>query len=312
MKFRKILLIFLLFVFIFLVLPFAFKIIIIRTLKSNERWDIKDIRLNFTGINLKDLTYRDTWIFVKMDNLKISPFLVKNVFAFEGPGEFISNFEKRKLKVKGRIRGNIKNGNLNITQTDINLNGIGNIKFNGTLHNWGKDRFDGNFYLYGVNVKEISEITEYKIPFDGEIYGNIFIEKEKEEVKEVRYSFEVRELKMENETSKFNLFLKGKYIPKEKTAIIEEGIFKNEKGEKITFNGFLTQNEFDFYFDTQEFSVDEFLKLLPEEIRKKYNIRIGTSKIIMDKFALKISKKKFLLMETFFSFSNIYPSIILN
>ncbi len=238
-----------------------------------------------------------------MDNLKLKPSYIKNAFAFEGPGELISDYEKKKVSVEGRIKGNITNGNLSITGTNINIENTGNLRFFGTLANWGKDKFEGTIELNGLKIKEILELTKYKIPFDGMIYGKIFIEKEKENVKEVRFNLEVKELSQDG-AGQLNLFVKGKYIPPEKRGVIEEGVLENEKGEKLTFKGSINEKEFEFYFDTKEFSIDEFLKLLPDEIKKKYNLKMDTSKIILNKFALNLSKKKLIFLVIYNYYQN--------
>lgn len=295
-KTKKILIISLILFFIlFFSIP-TFKFVILKKIKYNENWGLKDIDFSFNGINLKDLTYKDTWISVKLDNLKVKPSIIKNAFAFEGPGELMSEFEKKKVSIQGKIKGNITSGNINIIGTDISIENVGSLKFYGELQNWGKDKFDGIIEVNGLKIKEISEMSKYKIPFDGEIYGKIFIEKEKESLKELRFDIEIKELNQEYEKSSFNLFVKGKYLPQEKRGIIEKGLLINEKGEKLSFNGSILENEFEFYFDTKEFSLDEFLKLLPEEIRKKYNLKMEGSKISLNKFSLNYSKKKSILM----------------
>ena len=287
---------------LFLISSFIiFKNTLVKNINLTERWGIKDIEFSPKEINLDDLTYKDTWVSVKIDKLKLKPSFVKNAFAFEGPGELSSNFERKKVNIEGKIKGNIINGNVNITTTKIEIENIGNLKFYGNFENWGKEKFEGIIELNGVNVKEISGLTKYKIPFDGKIYGKIFIEKEKENIKEIRFNLKIKELSEEKNKSNFSLNVKGKYLPLEKKGFLDEGILVNEKGEKIIFSGFISENEFEFSFDAEEFSIDEFLKLLPEEIRKKYNLKMKGSKISCNKFVLNISKKKFILTETLFS-----------
>ncbi|MCX7917595.1 MAG: hypothetical protein N2589_05655 [bacterium] len=283
-------------IFLFLLLPLIFKVIIIRNININERWEVSDIKFSTKNINLKDLTYKDTWIYVKINDLKLKPSFIKNAFAFEGPGELLSEKERKKMSVEGKIKGNIINGNLIITSSKINIENMGNLKFYGNFSNWGKDKFEGMIELNGVNIKEILKMTKYKISFDGKIFGKVFIEKEKENFKEVKFDLEVKDILQENIERKLNLLIKGRYIPLEKKTLIEEGILRNENGEKIKFTGFISESEFEFNFDTEEFSIDEILKLLPEEIRKKYNLKIENSKLSLNKFVLNFSKKKFILM----------------
>jgi hypothetical protein len=293
-------------VILFLIFSFlSFKHLLVKNINLTERWGIKGIDFSPKEINLDDLTYKDTWVFVKIDKLKLKPSFVKNVFAFEGPGELSSNFEKKKVNIEGKIKGNIINGNVNITTTKIKIENIGNLKFYGNFENWGKEKFEGIIELNGVNVKEISGLTKYKMPFDGKIYGKILIEKEKENIKKIRFNLEIKELSLEDYNNNFSLSIKGEYLPLEKKGLLDEGILVNEKGEKITFSGFISENEFEFSFDTKEFSIDEFLKLLPEEIRKKYNLKMEGSKISCNKFVLNLSKKKFILTETFFLLQKI-------
>ncbi|HOK56062.1 MAG TPA: hypothetical protein PKV21_03045 [bacterium] len=292
-KFKKIkyfiipFLIILFFIFSFIV----FKINLIKNINLTEKWKIKDINFSSGEINLKDLTYKETWISVRMDEVKLKPSFIKNAFAFEGPGEILSDFEKKKVNVEGKIKGNVVNGNVNITTSRIEIEGIGNLKFSGFLSNWGKEKFEGVIELNGVRVKEILEMTKYKIPFDGKIYGKVFIEKEKEKIKEIKFNLDIKEISQANYQSQFNLYVKGKYLPLEKKGLLEEGVLKNEKGEQLVFSGFISENEFEFIFDTKEFSLDEFLKLLPEEIIKKYNLKMEGSKFSSNKFVLNFLKK---------------------
>ncbi|MCM8803896.1 MAG: hypothetical protein NC833_01415 [Candidatus Omnitrophica bacterium] len=297
-------------IFIFSIL--IFKFLILKNIKYNKNWGLKDINLSLNGINLKDLTYKDTWISVKFDNIKIRPSIIKNAFAFEGQGQFRPEFKNKKVMVEGKIKGNITSGNLNVTTTDINIEDFGNFKFYGELQNWGKDRFDGIFEVNGLKIKEISEMTKYKIPFDGKIYGKVLIEKEKENFKGIKFDIEIEELNQEYEKSNFNLSLKGKYLPQEKKGFVENGLLINEKGEKLSFNGYITEDEFEFYFNTKEFSLYEFLKLLPEEIRKRYNLKIEGSKVSLNRFLLNYSKKKFILMAICSFNQNISNLKILN
>jgi hypothetical protein len=296
---------------LFLIFSFiTFKNILVKKINFTERWKVKDINFEPKEVNLEDLTYKDTWISVKIDKLKLKHSFVKNAFAFEGPGELSSDFEKKKVNIEGKIKGNIINGNVNITTTKIEIENIGNLKFYGNFENWGKEKFEGIIELNGVKVKEISGLTKYKIPFDGKIYGKVFIEKEKENIKEIRFNLEIKELSQEKYNDNFSLNIKGKYLPLEKKGLLDEGILVNEKGEKIIFSGFISEKEFEFSFDTEEFSLDEFLKLLPEEIRKKYNLKMEGSKISSSKFVLNFSKKKFILMENLASLQKISISKI--
>ncbi|MCM8785746.1 MAG: hypothetical protein NC899_05875 [Candidatus Omnitrophica bacterium] len=300
-------------IFIVIILIFSFillKINLIRNINLTERWAIKDIDFSTKEINLKDLTYKDTWLLVKIDQLKLKPSFLKNAFAFEGPGQVFSELEKKKLKIEGIIKGNIANGNLNITTSKIDIENIGNLKFYGNLSNWGKEKLEGIIEFNGINFKEVSEMTKYKLSLDGKIYGKIFIEKEKENIKEIKFNLEIRELSQQNFNFKFDIYLNGKYLPIEKKALLQEGIIKNQKGEKLIFSGFILQNEFELSFDTEEFSLDEFLKILPEEIIKKYKLKTEGAKLSTNNFILNYSKKKFNLMEVFFSCQNISISKI--
>ncbi|MGC8977040.1 MAG: hypothetical protein ACP5OB_05390 [Candidatus Ratteibacteria bacterium] len=285
---------------LFFLISFSFlKFFIVKNINNSINWAVKDIDFSLKSINLEDLTYKDTWVSVKLENLKIKPKIIKNAFAFEGPGEFLTDFEKKKLTVEGKIKGNVASGNMNIAVSHIKIENVGNLKFHGELQNWGKEKFEGILQLDGLKIKEISGMTKYKIQFDGKVYGNIFIEKEKENLKEIKFDIEIKDLKHEYEETIFTLILKGKYIPFEKKGIIEKGELINEKGERLSFNGYIEEKEFEFYFDTQEFSIYEFLKLLPEEIRKKYNLKFENSKISLKSFSLNFSKKKFILMANF-------------
>jgi len=281
------------------------KFIIIRNINKSENFNLKNFSVTPKELKFENLIYKNDFLNLNFEKINLKKSFIKNAFALESSGEISNQFDKRKINISGKVKGNIVNGNMNISDTEINIQNIGDLKFYGTFENWGKEKFEGIFELYGLKVKEISEITKYNIPFDGKIYGRIFIEKEKENLKEIRFNIEVRELTQQYEEIEMNLHLKGKYIPIEKSFLIEKGLLINALGEKLSFNGFIKENEFEFYFDTEGFSINEFLKLFPEEIRKKYNFKIENSKISMNKFSLNFSKKKFYLTANFHLTQNI-------
>ncbi len=294
-------------VFIIFILFFSFilfKINLIRNINLTERWEIKDIDFS-KEINLKDLTYKDTWLCVKFDQLKLKPSFLKNLFAFEGPGQISSEFDKKRVEIKGKIKGNIINGNVNITTSKIDIESIGSLKFYGDLFNWGKEKFEGILEFNGVNLKEIFEMTKYNFALEGKIYGKIFIEKEKDNLKEIRFDLEIKEMSKKELDFNFDVYFKGKYLPVEKRFLLEKGIVRNKKGEKLIFSGFIIENQFEFSFDTEEFSFDEFLKILPEEIIKKYKLKTEGAKLSFNNFNLNYTKKKFNLMEMHFLYQNI-------
>jgi hypothetical protein len=280
------------------------KFVIIKNINKIENFNLKNFSVSPKGLKFENLIYKNEFLNLNFEKINLKKSFIKNAFALESSGEISNQSDKRKINVSGKVKGNIVNGNMNITDTQINIENIGDLKFYGKLENWGKEKFEGIFELNGLKVKEISEITKYKIPFDGKIYGRVFIEKEKENLKEIRFDIEIKELNQEYEESKLNLYVKGRYLPAEKSFFVENGLLVNESGEKLSFNGFIKENEFEFYFDTKGFSIDELLKLLPEEIRKKYNLKIEGSKISMNKFSFNFSKKKSYLMVNFHSTQN--------
>jgi len=231
------------------------KFIIIKNINKVENFNIKNLSITPKGLKFENLIYRNEFLNLSFEKINLKKTFTKNVFALESSGEISNQFDKRKMNVSGKVKGNIVNGNMNITDTQINIQNIGDLRFYGTFENWGKEKFEGIFELYGLKVKEISEITKYNIPFDGKIYGRIFIEKEKENLKEIRFDIGIKELTQQYEESKLNLHIKGKYLPVEKSCFIENGLLINELGEKLSFNGFIKENEFEFYFDTKEFSI---------------------------------------------------------
>ncbi|MCM8817926.1 MAG: hypothetical protein NC915_00345 [Candidatus Omnitrophica bacterium] len=297
-KIRKGIILFILFSLFIVVSGVFIKTFLIKRINSIEKVSLRNVCFSLSGINLKNITYKTSKFSVNINNFKIKPFIIQKAFAFQGPGQIISEKEKKKVEIQGKMKGDIKRGNLNITGTDVNVENTGSLRFYGIIENWGKGKFEGTIELDGIKIKEILELIEFKIPFDGNVYGKIFIEKEKENIKDIKFNLEVKDFSG-GEKDLFNLVLKGIYIPDQHIWIIEEGVLKNEKGEKLVFTGFLSEKEIEFSFNTKEFSLDEFLKLLPDEIKKKYNIKIETSKIKLDKFNLNISKKKFLFLEIY-------------
>jgi hypothetical protein len=292
-----------------LILPISLikitKFIILKNINQTENFNLQNLSVGLKGINFENLIYRNDFLNLNFEkiNLKKKSF-IKNAFALESSGEVSNQFEKRKINASGKIKGNLINGNMNMTDIQINIQNIGNLKFYGMLENWGKDKFEGVFEINGLKLKEILEAMRSKTTFDGKIYGKIFIEKEKENLKGIRFDIEIKELTQKYETNKLNAHIKVKYLPMEKTLLIEKVLIINEKGEEISLWGSIRENEFEFYFDTKGISIDELLKLLPEEIRKKSNFKINDSKISMNKFSLSFSKKKFYLMANVYLLQN--------
>jgi len=294
LRFRKRKLIYFCLIFLLILPVFLIQIskfVIIKNINKSENFNLKNFSVSPKGLKFENLIYKNEFLNLNFEKINLKKSFIKNAFALESSGEISNQSDKRKINVSGKVKGNIVNGNMNITDTQINIENIGDLKFYGKLENWGKEKFEGIFELNGLRVKEISEMTKYKIPFDGKIFGRVFIEKEKENLKEIRFDIEIKELTQEYEESKLNLYVNGRYLPAEKSFFVENGLLVNEFGEKLSFNGFIKENEFEFYFDTKGFSIDELLKLLPEEIRKKYNLKIEGSKISMNKFSFNFSKK---------------------
>lgn len=298
-KNKEIAIYFLIFVVVFLFSLYLLKLFIIARLNSNDRFEIENFNFTPKEINLHDITYRDTWIMAKFEKIKLKHFLTQKAFAFEGPGEIFSEIEKKKISVEGKVKGNFLTGNLDITTHNIKIEGMGNIKFYGFLEKWGKEKFDGLIELSEISVKKISEFFNYKVPFDGVLSGRIYIGKEKENLREIKFDIKVKNITQETESSDLILNLKGFYFPIEKRGEILNGILSNSKGEKITFNAIVTENQFEINFNSEGFSIDDLFKLIPYEIQNKFNLKIKNSKITSQNFNINFSKKKLVSVEFF-------------
>ncbi|HOL22159.1 MAG TPA: hypothetical protein PLQ41_04805, partial [bacterium] len=94
------------------------------------------------------------------------------------------------------------------------------------------------------------------------------------------------------EGNKFTAFVKGIHNIKERKIDIEDGKLLNGEGGQILFNGFIDKENFNLNFETQNMPLEDLLKLIPEDIRLKYNISVSGGSVSMKNFNIEKVKKK--------------------
>ena len=255
---------------------------------SKLPFKIENVKIFFFGAEVKNLTYIKNDITLIMRKLRIKPSFTRVSFAFTGPGEIKKQQNGREITVKGTISGNIKNGNVNIEKTDIKIEKIGDFNIKGSLKNWGKDGQNIILVMDKVNIKEVGNFLNFKIPVEGLISGNIIISQEDKKQK-IYFDVKIEELKVKK-GGEVIVFLKGNFFPTEKKGEIKEGKALIDNKE-LNFYGNIDNENFSLSFEGKEIEIKKLFELLPEEIKKKYKIDITGGIVNFDDFFVKRVKK---------------------
>jgi len=308
-KSRKKLLVLFLFLFTFLFFSFLVKIsehIIIKKIFSASSGTVKisSISMRFPSILAKKINVYTPFVSFFMKELRVRPVFTRNAFAFTGPGDIMIREKKRSISIKGSATGSIKGKTLNIRTTDVVIDKVGSLEIKGLLENWGKDSINATMELKGIEVDEIKNIFDLKLPFTGRVFGKADFESdEKEKSKKIKFDVNIKDITT-SEKGRFDAFLKGLYDIAKGTAEIYQGSLLSPSGGKIFFSGTIDREKFNLNFETEEMDIEEFLKLLPEEIKSKYNLAAKGGTADMNGFEVERIKKNFGLT-AFFPFTSL-------
>ncbi|MCD6221594.1 hypothetical protein J7K25_05505 [bacterium] len=263
---------------------------------SKLPFKIEDVKISFFGAEVKNLTYIKNDITLIMRRLRIRPSIARMAFAFTGPGEIKKQQNGREITVKGTISGNIKNGNVNIKKTDIKIEKIGDFNIKGSLKNWGKDGQNIILAMDKVNIKEVGDFLNFKIPVEGTVSGNIVVSQENNKKQEINFDVKIEGLKVKK-GGEVVVFLKGNFSPTEKKVEIKRGKALIDNKE-LNFYGNVDDENFSLSFEGKEIEIEKLFELLPEEIKKKYRIDITGGIVNFDDFFVKKVKKNLRYLES--------------
>lgn len=280
------------FAFVFLLLGF-FSLLkigekIVNRKISKLPFKIEKVRFYFFGAKVKNLKFYKNDFSLLLKEIKIKPSFTRMAFAFSGPGQIEKKKEGRTLTIKGKISGNIKNGNVNIEKTDIRIEKIGKFQVRGNLKNWGKNGQDIIITLNKVDIKDTGNFLNFKIPVEGLVSGKIILN-QKNKKQNIEFDIKLEELKVQ-EGGEVIVFLKGNFLPSEKKGEIKEGTALID-GKPLKFNGTIDKENFSISFQGEKIQIEKLLKLLPEKIREKYQIRISQGTADFNNFTVSRVKK---------------------
>jgi len=244
-------------------------------------------------VKLERVAIANRFVPVFMKEVLIRPAFRFSTLAFAGPGGISISEEKRDVKVRGSVTGNFKEGELNIRPTSVSIDKLGSFEVKGLLEKWGREGVSLNINLNGTEIREINDFLGLKIPFSGKATGTALLDfvRNEPEKRTIRFDVVIKELSMDNE-SKFTAFVKGVYKMSGNRADISDGKLLNATGGKILFTGFVDKETFNMNFETEKMPLEDLLKFIPEETRRKYNISAAGGSASMKDFNIEKVKKK--------------------
>ncbi|MCM8820610.1 MAG: hypothetical protein NC932_01480 [Candidatus Omnitrophica bacterium] len=223
--------------------------------------------------------------------LSIRKAFTGDALAFSGPGTIKIQDAQKDVKIKGSISGNYKEGKVDIQKTHITIQDLGDFQLKGALEQWGKEGVNLIIDLDGTEIDEVKKMFGLNLPFSGKASGMLsFDYSKKEERNLMKFDITVKELFTE-EGSKFTAFVKGVHNIKEGKTDITDGKLLNREGGQILFNGYIDRENFNLNFETQNMPLEDLLKLIPEDIRIKYNISTDGGSVSMKNLTIAKVKK---------------------
>jgi hypothetical protein len=245
---------------------------------------LKIKRLNIAYNAFPRLSFRE---------INIRRAIIGKALAFSGPGDIIINNKQREISVKGSVSGNFKQGTLTIKPTSIKIDQLGNFHVKGLLEQWGKEGVNATIELGGTEIKEINSLFDLKIPFNGKATGTVLLNFAGEKTKNIQFDVVINDLTTEEKgNGSFTAFVKGFYDILQRKTNISDGKLVNAKGGHILFKGAIDKETFNLNFETEKMALEEFMKLIPEETRIKYNLSAVGGSASMKDFNLEKVKKK--------------------
>ena len=229
---------------------------------------------------------------ISLKKLCIRRIFTGNAFAFSGPGSITIKDGQKGVKIKGKVSGNYKQGTLEIGKTTIIIEDLGSFDIKGGLEQWGKEGVILVIDLKDTEIEEVKKVFNLNLPFRGKASGVLILDYSKKKEKSLmNFDITVKELSTDD-GNKFTAFVKGVHNIKEGKTDIEDGKLLNGKGGQILFSGFINRENFNLNFETQDMPLEDLLKLIPEEVRTKYNISISNGSASMRNFNIEKVKKK--------------------
>jgi len=252
---------------------------------------IDSISLRFPSILVKKIKVRTPAASVFLGELRVKPLFIRNAFAFSGPGDILLNEKKRDISIKGSLSGNFKGQTINVNKTLIKIDKIGGFEVKGFLENWGRNGFNTTVEFKGIEIEEIKQIFDLKLPFSGRVFGKAdFVSEEKGKTRKITFDVNIKDLAT-SEHEKFEASVKGIYNIADGSAEIYRGNIFSPAGGRISFSGIIDKEKFNLNFETDNMNVEEFLKLLPAKIKEKYNLETNGGNAEMKDFKIGMGKK---------------------
>jgi len=299
-RFLAIFLPFLLLASFFLFLKISERLIIEKiSLASSDSVSVGSISLRFPSVLIRKVSVRNSFVSMFIRELCVRPRFVRNALAFSGPGEIILKEKKRSISIKGSISGNFKNKSVDVKRTSIEIGGIGSLEIKGLLENWGRDSVNASADFKGIEIEEIGEVFDLSLPFSGQVFGKAdFMSGKSEGPGNITFDLDIRNIAAEG-GRKFNALLKGSYDIQKERAEIFEGKLTGSEGGSIFFSGIMAGEEFKLDFKAENMVLEDFLMLLPLELREKYNLAIKGGTASARDFSAGLVKKNSILKGAF-------------
>jgi len=261
---------------------------------SSDKIKIERISCSPAGIKIKKLSFlhpTNKYLKFHFDKFHIRPSLIRFIFrndlafAFSGPGKIKAGENENKIKITGKISGNFK-GDIKIERTLVKLEKIGTVDIIGNLGKWGKEQISAKIIVSQLSLKDLFEFLQISYPLAGKVNGVLdLVIDESEKIQQLIFDVRFTEMYFDKADFPFKGRIKGKHNFSEKKTKIYEGVLESDKGS-ITFAGEVNKENFDLTFDSEGIAIEEVLKYLPDNLRKKYGVN-GEGKLRFDKFSIK-------------------------
>jgi len=214
-------------------------------------------------------------------------------FAFSGPGEISMNSAKQPLKVSGVITGNVKTGEVSISQTTVRLEDLGTAEVTGNLTDWGKKSISLKVNLKGLAVARLASFFKTEVPVEGLVDGVLLVTMgPTEQLQKMDFDLVLSEIHARNDPAMFRGEVKGAYDLKAFRGQLQ-GLVEKPGGGRLNFSGTLEGDNFSLRFNSEGLQLEEVLHLLPEELKKKLNLSTSGGSIQMKDFVVAGTKKTF-------------------
>lgn len=259
---------------------------------SSDAVKIGSVSFSFPSVVMQKVDIYTPVFSLFLKELKVRPLFARKAFAFSGPGEILLREKRRDVLIKGSVSGNFKDKTIDIKKTSVEVDRLGSFEIKGLLEEWGKGSINAEMKLKGVEIDDIKQILGINLPFAGRVFGTAeFISDEKEKTRKViNFDLNIKDLAAEGSTH-FESFIKGLYNIERESAEIYSGSVLSPDGGKVFFRGTADRENFNLNFETENMNIEEFLKLLPDELKEKYNLKIrGGTAALKDFSVIRVKK----------------------